>query len=186
MSAKNIEKPCVFHWFALKTHHRTTVDNRHGFGERNGAVGTKLPQNHPSTRIETALARPRSFASPRPLARTNETKRFPGWTHPPNLQYTRTSGHLMHDLNAAKPSMYRQQCRGLRPRLAHRLPLLSGVATRGQSAELDALAEPCVGRRLKPHRPYRQRPARASHRGGHQRPPHPGDGAAHYGSLIIR
>ena len=49
------------------------------------------PPNSPSTRIETPLARPHSFASPRPLARTNETKRFPGWrfhkrTHPPNLQ----------------------------------------------------------------------------------------------------
>ena len=49
------------------------------------------PHNSPSFTIESPLARPHSFASPRPLARTNETKRFPGWrfhtrTHPPNLQ----------------------------------------------------------------------------------------------------
>ena len=52
----------------------------------------KCPHNSPSYTIESPLARPHSFASPRPLARTNETKRFPGWrfhkrTHPPNLQY---------------------------------------------------------------------------------------------------
>ena len=52
----------------------------------------KCPHNSPSFTIESPLARPHSFASPRPLARTNETKRFPGWrfhkrTHPPNLQY---------------------------------------------------------------------------------------------------
>jgi len=52
-----------------------------------GAGGGTLSPNSPSTRIETPLARPRSFASPRPLARANETKRFPSWTHPPNLQY---------------------------------------------------------------------------------------------------
>ena len=51
----------------------------------------KCPHNSPSYTIESPLARPHSFASPRPLARTNETKRFPGWrfhkrTHPPNLQ----------------------------------------------------------------------------------------------------
>ena len=50
------------------------------------------PQNSPSYSMESPLARPHSFASPRPLARTNETKRFSGWrfhkrTHPPNLQH---------------------------------------------------------------------------------------------------
>ena len=44
------------------------------------------PHNSPSYTIESPLARPHSFASPRPLAHTNETKRFPDWTHPPNLQ----------------------------------------------------------------------------------------------------
>ena len=41
------------------------------------------PHNSPSYTIESPLARPHSFASPRPLARTNETKRFPGWLTPP-------------------------------------------------------------------------------------------------------
>ena len=40
------------------------------------AAGTKLPHNSPSFTIESPLARPHSFASLRPLART---KRFPGW-----------------------------------------------------------------------------------------------------------
>ena len=37
LSAKNVEKPFVFHWFSFKRCPRTTVDNRHDFG---GAVGT--------------------------------------------------------------------------------------------------------------------------------------------------
>ena len=44
-----------------------------------GAGGPKLVRNSPSTTILSPLARLRSFASPHPLARTNETKRFPGW-----------------------------------------------------------------------------------------------------------
>ena len=58
---------------------------RHGFAT---AEELNWPHNSPSFTIESPLARPHSFASPRPLARTNETKRFPGWrfhkrTHPP-------------------------------------------------------------------------------------------------------
>ena len=40
-----------------------------------------------ATGDSSPLARPRSFASPRPLARMNETKRLPGWL-PPNLQFS--------------------------------------------------------------------------------------------------
>jgi len=59
---------------------------RHAFGTEE----VNWPHNSPSFTIESPLARPH-FASPRPLAGTNETKRFPGWqfhklTHPPNLQ----------------------------------------------------------------------------------------------------
>ena len=66
------------------------VDNPPGMVS--GPKDANCPYNSPSYTIESSLARPHSFASPRPLARTNETKRFPGWrfhkrTHPPNLQY---------------------------------------------------------------------------------------------------
>ena len=52
------------------------------------------PHNSPSCTIETALARPRSFASPRPLARTTQTRNetesdFPvggRLNRPPNLR----------------------------------------------------------------------------------------------------
>ena len=52
-----------------------------------------------------ATAESSRTASPRPLARTNETKRFPGWGrmrfHPLNLQYStarRKNGTEEHDL----------------------------------------------------------------------------------------
>ena len=63
------------------------------------------PHNSPSYTIESPLARPHSFASPRPLARTNETKRFPGWrfhkrTHPPTSNiYIYTYTHICHYLS---------------------------------------------------------------------------------------
>ena len=43
---------------------------------REGFIGTA---GGLATQNSSSLARPRSFASPRPLARTNETKRFPSW-----------------------------------------------------------------------------------------------------------
>ena len=56
------------------------------FGRRGGGgAGTHLPQNRPSFTIETALARPRSFASPRPRARTNAIGRVL-WRIPPAMR----------------------------------------------------------------------------------------------------
>ena len=74
----NLEKPSVFLCFrsqVVRGQPRTT-------GMVSGPEEqVNCPHNSPGYRIESPLARPHSFASPRPLARTNETKRFPGWGH---------------------------------------------------------------------------------------------------------
>ena len=79
----------VVHENACKTCIKTTffVDNPRKSNDFRTFLATgeeeqeelNCPHNSPSYSIESPLARPHSFASPRPLARTNETKRFPGW-----------------------------------------------------------------------------------------------------------
>ena len=78
LSAKSVGKPDVFKREPVNNSQTTPRLGLEGGG---AVVGVHWSQNGPSFTIETALARPRSFASPRPLARTNETKRFPGWGH---------------------------------------------------------------------------------------------------------
>ena len=92
----------VFHWF-YKENSRTTrgQPTRHGFATGAGGA-TKLPHNRPSFTIESPLARPHSFASPRPLARTNETKRFPGWRFHKGLTPP-TSNHKCHQTETKGP-----------------------------------------------------------------------------------
>jgi len=68
-------KPCVKSTFF--------VDNPPGMVSPPEQQQALCPHNSPSYRIESPLARPHSFASPRPLACTNETKRFPGLTQAP-------------------------------------------------------------------------------------------------------
>ena len=76
---QRLSTTCVVCHCFLKENSRTTRGQpRHGLGGA-AAAGELFPRDRPSTRIETPLARPRSFASPRPLACANETKRFPGW-----------------------------------------------------------------------------------------------------------
>jgi hypothetical protein len=59
---------------------------------RRGGGGPKLPHNTPSFTIETPLAHPHSFASPRPLAHTTRTETeidFPVGLTPPNPKLQR-------------------------------------------------------------------------------------------------
>ena len=73
----------VFHWFLCEI--SPTTDPQPGAPFRGEQEEEHFClRTAPGYRIWS-----RSFASPRPLARTNETKRFPGWGHkdsPPNLQ----------------------------------------------------------------------------------------------------
>ena len=62
------------------------VDNPPGMVLPPQQEQVNCPHNSPSYTIESPLARPHSFASPRPLARTTRTEteiRFPGWTQAP-------------------------------------------------------------------------------------------------------
>ena len=79
LSAQNLWKGTRFDMFSLKPDNRGLTNMLLALGRRNA----KASLNTPSTRIESPSARPRSFASPRLLAHSHETKRFPGWTQPP-------------------------------------------------------------------------------------------------------
>ena len=64
LSAKNVKKPVLKQDFSWTT--------RRAWFRRREAEELNWPHNSPSFTIESPLARPHSFASPRPLAR-NET-----------------------------------------------------------------------------------------------------------------
>ena len=86
-------------------HHQDATRNTNGTPDGTPA-GHRRPRTPPHTRrsnicLDFALATKGSFlspahaASPRPHARTNETKRFPGWrfhkrTHPPTSNVSKT------------------------------------------------------------------------------------------------
>ena len=78
LSAGCPRKMLKSHVFFIAFAQKLSTDNRHGLARTLESI---CLTNSPSCTIESPLARPHSFASPRPLARTNETKRFPGWGH---------------------------------------------------------------------------------------------------------
>ena len=81
---------------------------RRGGGHAGRRRRSTIPGPETQPRKQRRLAPARSFASPRPPARTHaRTKRirFPGWTHSPNLRYTyKTSQRLIRRLGERERS----------------------------------------------------------------------------------